>query len=280
MTEHAIEQWIEKAIPPGSGRYYALLHADNNPQPLRAIATLISIWSKLAFNNREIEIARRKLDWWRDELHKDTCQHPITNALQAHLLERPALREQLIEILKGYGSLLEHGSPSTDQANQTFHALTGGTSCVALCDSELTNQDRDAVVQAGIVLSRFRCLRYLRQHVACGLLCLPLTSLEAADVTPDMLTIENNSDSLKEFLDNALSATNNDLQASLTQLANCHAAVKPVYIYSFLQQKLVTVMQQDKANLLQHEIRLTPIKNYWHAFRAARRFDKTLATSQ
>jgi len=274
MTDHAIDEWIEKAIPPGSGRYYALLHSDNNALSLRAITTLISIWSRLGFTSRETEVARRKLDWWRNELQGNDYQHPVTIALQPYLVEHPDLLSQLNSLLDGYGSLLRHGSPSTEQANHTFHKLTGGAACTALCGSQLSETDKLIVSRTGIVLSQIRCLRYLRQHVANGLLCLPIASLEQAGISPQMLTADNTSTSLKNYLTSTLSAVNTELQTLLNELIDCHNGVKPVFIYSQLQHQLVNVMLKDNANPLQQEIRLTPIKNYWHAFKAARRFHK------
>jgi len=180
-----VDEWIDSAIPAGSGRYYALLHSNSALQKQqRLLATLVSIFSKLGFQSREIEVVKHKLEWWRHELEKESFNHPVMNAFDGDSVT-PVMRSQLKQLLNGYGGLLESGSPSTDEQNQQFHLDTGATACHLICSTQ--NSDK-SVTDAGVVLSKFRCFRYLRQHVDNGLLCLPMPSLDAAQISPALLT--------------------------------------------------------------------------------------------
>lgn len=271
-----VNEWVEKAVPAGSGRYYALLHSDSEiQQRQRLIATLISIFSKLGFQSREVEVVKHKLDWWRQELELDSFRHPVTAALGN--LSRSE-RQLLQQLLNGYGSLLESGSPSTDEQNRQFHLDTGATACELLC----ATNDNTAVTLTGVALSKFRCLRYLRQHVDSGLLCIPMTSLDAAKLSPALLTPAASTEAVESFLLKELSTVQQELQESARLLEEFVSAIaneerhsfKALYVYHTLQQKLLQSMLRDKVSVVTEATRLTPIRYYWHAFRAARKFDK------
>jgi len=134
-----VDEWINKAIPAGSGRYYALLHSGSGLQKQqRLITTLVSIFSQLGFQSREIEVAKHKLEWWRQELEKESFDHPVMVALADSTATAdatatdtllPVTRKHLKVLLEGYGALLDSGSPSSDEQNQQFHLNTGGTAC-------------------------------------------------------------------------------------------------------------------------------------------------------
>ena len=272
-----VREWIEQAIPPGSGRYYALLHSDPELQTQQQlITTLVSIFSKLGFQSREVEVAKHKLQWWRQELEKESFNHPVMAAFNN---VTPVMKSQLKQLLNSYGSLIESGSPSTDLQNQQFHLDTGAAACHLLCDTRDTIQ---TVSDAGVVLSRFRCFRYLRQHVDSGLLCLPISSLETADISPAQLTPAARNKAVSDYFTSELTVLREDMQESLEALARQVSAAtdeerrhyKALFVYLTLQYKLLHLMCKDNTSVVEEVTRLTPIRNYWHGFLAAREFDK------
>jgi|GEM_PF-6692646 len=218
-----VDEWIDSAIPAGSGRYYALLHSNSALQKQqRLLATLVSIFSKLGFQSREIEVVKHKLEWWRHELEKESFNHPVMNAFDGDSVT-PVMRSQLKQLLNGYGGLLESGSPSTDEQNQQFHLDTGATACHLICSTQ--NSDK-SVTDAGVVLSKFRCFRYLRQHVDNGLLCLPLQQ-----------EMQKSSNALAQQV---LEADEPD-----------RSRYKALYIYLALQHKLLRSMQKDNVSVVE-----------------------------
>ncbi|OED42438.1 hypothetical protein AB833_07330 [Chromatiales bacterium (ex Bugula neritina AB1)] len=288
MTDRAIDEWTQNAIPPGSGRYYSLLHADAESQhQLRAIATLVSIWSKLCFNSRELTAAQKKLAWWREELNRDTYRHPVTLALQVEFSSNPPMLEAMKMVLDGYGALLDYGSPSSESANALFHSRTGGQVCIALHEfyrnkASLTSDTNSCQIleETGISLSKFRCLRYLRQHMSNGLLCFPLSELEANDIKPDMFSANSShSDTVRNYVLKLLQELDIKFTQHLQQLPGSSPAAKPIYIYTHLQHKLLSTILQDGGTVLKEETRLTPIKNFFLALLAARRCAKLQAVS-
>ena len=278
-----VDEWIDSAIPAGSGRYYALLHSDPGLQKQQRLnATVVSIFSKLGFQSREIEVAKHKLEWWRQELEKESFNHPVMAALvntTATETLSAATHKRLKTLLHGYGQLLDSGSPSSDEQNQQFHLDTGAAACQLICATE---SDEAVVAGVGVALSKFRCFRYLRQHVDHGLLCLPMSSLDAAGISPALLTPAAADEKVKIFLTEALEQLQIEMQHSADALEThikklpkgTGGNYKSLYIYLSLQMKLLQVMRKDNGSVVEQVTRLTPIRNYWYAFRAARSFDK------
>lgn len=274
----SLNDWTSQAIPPGSGRYYALLHTDPAlQQQQKLIVALVAIFSKLGFQSREIEVAKHKLHWWYSELEKQSFQHPVMTALDA---PSDLLLTRLRKLLSAYGSLLEKGSPSGDNENREFHTNTGALACQLLCN---TSTNVKAVDNVGCALSKVRCYRYLRLHVDQGLLCFPLATLEAASVSPSMLGPDNTDTTVKNFfymqgtdLLDLLQSACEELRAHIArEPADKKGQYKSLYIYAQLQLALMHSMQRKDISVLNQLTRLTPIKNYWLALRAARRFDKS-----
>ncbi len=284
---NGVDEWIDKAIPAGSGRYYALLHSDSDLQKQqRLIVALVSIFSQLGFQSREIEVAKHKLEWWRQELEKESFNHPVMVALantsppanlNSHTLQTTFKRLKVL--LNGYGTLLDSGSPSSDEQNQQFHLATGAAACQLLCSTET---DEPIVSDAGVALSKFRCFRHLREHVDHGLLCLPMSVLDTQDISPALLTPTAADEKVKAFLTKALEQLyvemqhcSGALETHITKIPeDMRGRYKSLYIYMSLQMKLLQVMCKDDTSVVERVTRLTPIRNYWYAYRAARKFDK------
>lgn len=264
-----VVEWLHRTIPAGSGRYYAILHADDDKREhLQAVTALISIWSQAAFARHDPEIALRKIDWWRSEITGEHREHPITQLLHSNPASTETASRHLLDILQGYAELLQYGSPSTDEANKLFHWSTGATACLALTGAE--NTVNNPVARAGVALSRFRCLRCLQQHIDAKLLCLPMSVLEANKLSPSQLQPGAGNPSLNAFFSQQLEALDVEMEAIAGELLHAGTATRPLYIYLRTQQQLLKKLLRTGANLLQPAIRLTPIRNYFVAFKAAR----------
>ena len=272
-TEHPSlsfsQEWIDRAIPPGSSRYYAVLHADSETRNrLKAITALIGIWSGLAFNGPDPEITLRKVDWWRTELAEESYKHPLTQLLESALSSNENLGKQLLEVLGGYADLIQFGSPSTDEANKLFHWSTGAVACLALTGVE--NTVNNPVARAGVALSRFRCLRYLPDHVNARLLCLPLAALETNGLSPAQLQPGSKDPALTAFFQQQLQALGKEMEATAAELLRAGPSTRPLYIYLRSQQRLLEKILNNGADLMQSVRHMSPLRNYFIAFKAAR----------
>lgn len=267
----ALATWVDRAAPPGSGRYYALLH-DNNSIATSTILALISIWSNLCFSNREIEAARKQLEWWQLELEKTTPIHPVTSALHN---QDPVRYEYatpyLKEVLRGYGSLLLEGSPSRAEPAKLFHERTGAMGAMAIAGPLTQESSKLTLEKAGIALSQFRCIRHVYKHASNGLLCLPFEAMSNAGVSPTDIVPGRYTANLRTFLQEQLSSVNDAFELFF-ESSTGDPEQRFLFVYSKLQQRLLVSYQRDLTKLDDAGFRLTPLRNFWTAWRAQRQF--------
>lgn len=267
MSNDPVEMWIKAAVPPGSGRYYACVH-ESNPQYTATILTLYSIWSKLCFSNREIDVATRQMEWWQKELTAPRPQHPVTIALRLADPEQYDLTcQRLTMVVSGYTALLTEGSPSRAPSAKNFHHKTGAIAARIIAGPAIGDQYEPPIEFVGIALSKFRCVRYAHQHAANGLLCLPFESMSEAGVSPSELIPGQYSDQLQAFLQHQLSDINKDFETFFSE-ATGDSAFRFLYVYTKLQQLLLTRYQSDLSLLDNPGYRLLPLKNFWHSYKA------------
>ena len=95
----------DKAVQSGSSFYYSFLFLP--PERRRAITALYA-WCRelddVADSQGDRGVARRKLDWWAQEvrdLYAGAPTHPVTRALQPFLAPFGIQRRQLIEVIDG-----------------------------------------------------------------------------------------------------------------------------------------------------------------------------------
>ena len=95
----------DKAVKSGSSFYYSFLFLP--PERRRAITALYA-WCRelddVADSQGDRGVARRKLDWWAQEvrdLYAGAPTHPVTRALQPFLAPFGIQRRQLLEVIDG-----------------------------------------------------------------------------------------------------------------------------------------------------------------------------------
>lgn len=270
MINRPIDTWIQSAVPPGSGRYYALLHTDASNHTA-AVLTLISIWSNLCFSNREIDAAKKQFEWWQLELEKPQPDHPVTQSLRSSDPEQfVQILPDLKQVLMGYGALLIEGSPSREQPATAFHQRTGALAATSIAGPGYAKDDKELIKRVGIALSRFRCIRHVHKHAANGLLCLPFEPLTQAQLSPADLIRGQYSVEMSAFLQQQLSSINKQFEQYLTS-ASHQPYHQFLYVYTALQQRLLNNYRKHLHLLDNSDYRLTPLQNFWHAWRAQRR---------
>ena len=95
----------DKAVKSGSSFYYSFLFLP--PERRRAITALYAYCREVddvADSQGDRNVARRKLDWWAQEvgaLFEGAPTHPVTRALQPFLEPYGLRRRQLVEVIDG-----------------------------------------------------------------------------------------------------------------------------------------------------------------------------------
>ena len=120
----------EKAAPAGSSVYYSLMFAPPETRPgLCALEAWQIELKAIVYACAEAEIARRKLQWWVDELAQTSAgrpRHPVTQVLGPEL-ERVGLdAHPLARMLTAIAGLLDRDRFATEAELIAFCARTGG----------------------------------------------------------------------------------------------------------------------------------------------------------
>lgn len=95
----------DKAVQSGSSFYYSFLFL--SPERRRAITALYALCRELddvADSTGDRTVARRKLDWWAQEvrdLYEGAPTHPVTRALQPFVQTYGIQRRQILELIDG-----------------------------------------------------------------------------------------------------------------------------------------------------------------------------------
>ncbi len=268
-----------KLTAPGSTLYYATRKLA--PEKRQAIYTLHQLWHQLwqvVESAQEIEVARIKLAWWRQEIEQafaGKAQHPLTQALQ-NLLQTDALPHSLFYPVL---DTLEHALTPTTFATQAelethYQALAGQlhiATCLVLADAELDETSIQYAIQSAIATEIIRHLNELiphLQHHRCYLptehLTLPQTLLTQVVTSPQHTLTKAQCKSLKAMVHQQLDRAMQYRQQALSQLTPEQKKTLEAHIrYLNLQHKQGQLLRKHATHLLDYQVMLTPLKRAW-----------------
>lgn len=124
MTDADSETWLQERLgDPADDLYFAVLFAGPHRRPAAAAAAALYVeLEAIATRFRDLNVARTKLAWWRDELDRlDSGRpaHPATKALAEAGADRSVT--PLLDVITGMELVLLEG-PVTDLATAQMRA--------------------------------------------------------------------------------------------------------------------------------------------------------------
>jgi 15-cis-phytoene synthase len=267
-----------KAAASGSSFYYSFLFVPAEQR--RAIMALYAFCREVddvVDECSDRDVARRKLDWWREEIvasFSGQPRHPVTSAL-APVLERynmPA--EYFQEIIDGMNMDLEQQRyESFSELALYCHRVAG---VVGLLSAEIFGyQQRDTLKYAeslGTAFQLTNIIRDVREDAGRGRIYLPLDELLEYRINPHDLLKGDTTDALQPLLGLQADRANSYYQRALEQLPDQDRyAQRSGLIMMAIYQTLLGEIQADGYRVMQHRIRLTPLRKLWIAWKTARR---------
>ena len=267
-----------KAAASGSSFYYSFLflHAEQR----RAIMALYAFCREVddvVDECSDRDIARRKLDWWREEIaacFSGQPKHPVTAALASALQSYNLPAEYFQEIIDGMNMDLEQQRyESFSELALYCHRVAG---VVGLLSAEIFGyQQRTTLKYAeslGTAFQLTNIIRDVREDAGRGRIYLPLDELLEYRINPhDLLNGEIN-DELPPLLRFQAERANSYYQRALGQLPDQDRyAQRSGLIMTAIYQTLLSEIQADGYQVMQHRIRLTPVRKLWIAWTTARR---------
>lgn len=267
-----------KAAQSGSSFYYSFRFL---PQPKRdAIIALYAYCREVddvVDECKDVDVAKKKLDWWRDEVEKlfaGNPTHPVTKALLPHLEHFNLAKEYFLEILDGMGMDLEYDVyPTIKELSLYCYRVA---SVVGMLSIEIfgykDRQTQKYAYELGMALQLTNIIRDVREDAMRGRIYLPQEDLKRFDVDMDELVQGTHSDKIVQLLRFEAERAREHYKKAFELLPEVDRFnQRSGLIMGEIYLALLNEIEADGFKVLQHRVKLTPIRKLWLAWTAARR---------
>jgi phytoene synthase len=267
-----------KSIWPGSDLYYALLFVPREQrEACNAIHALCTEINGVVDQCSDAGIARLKLQWWRDEIHRTYAhqpQHPATRALHTWLSRYNIPEEYLHELIDG--SLMDldrHDYAEFSELALYCHRVSGSTQLMV---TEILGYDHHRTPRyasdLGIALKLMDLICSLHHAVQHGRNYLPRDEMREFDVDRQSLLRRDESEALRQLLASQANRARHYVRRAISRLPDAdRARQSPGLILAAIAQSRLDEIQADGFRVLSRKTDLTPIRKLWIAWRTARR---------
>ena len=225
-------------------------------------------------------IARSKLTWWRQEvanLYADKPQHPVTQALQPLLKDFDLAEEYFLEIIDGMEMDLNYSIYASfkDLSLYCYRAA----SAVGLLSAEIFGYKNRMTLKyahdLGMAFQLTNILRDVREDAQRGRLYIPEDELKEFGVSIQDLHQPVTSDAVKALFKHQADRAREFYQKAYNNLPeedrfNQRTGLIMAEIYSSILDEI----ELDGFRVLEHKIKLTPLRKLWLAWRTSRREKK------
>lgn len=268
----------DKAAKSGSSFYYSFLFL--TPEQRKAITALYAFCREVddvVDECNDPDIAITKLQWWRNEIKNlfgNQPQHPVTKALEPHIKTFNLAQEYFQEIIDGMEMDL------TQVSYPTFKDLSlycyRVASAVGLLSVEIFGyEDRNTVKYAhhlGMAFQLTNILRDIHEDLMRGRIYMPEDEMKKFGVSTQDLRHPETNNQLRELLNFQVKRARGYYQSAFEHLPDCDRYNQRCgIIMAEIYLKLLDEIERDNYKVLEHRIRLTPLRKLWIAWKTARR---------
>ncbi|WJW76656.1 presqualene diphosphate synthase HpnD [Thiohalobacter sp. IOR34] len=225
---------------------------------------------------REPSVARRKLDWWREEIGRvfdGSPQHPIGRALQQRLERFNLPREYFEEIIDGMQMDLERHRYASFKELALYCYRSAGV--VGLLSAEIFGySQRDTLryaTELGTALQLTNIIRDVREDAARGRIYLPQDELERFGVDPRSLLAFQTTPAFIELMQHQYQRAEDYYRRALALLPEADRyRHRSGLIMAAIYRATLEEIARDGFRVLEQRIALTPLRKLWIAWRTAR----------
>lgn len=273
---HTDDYCRERAARPGASLHYSLLFTPDTTR--RRLLALHTVRHDLCAVEREcsdVQLARLKLQWWRDELHRaanGAAQHPAAQALCASVAPDALPLSDLLTLIDNLETALTTVSlPTTEALLHHCRGIGGQTGALVVDLSGARNPlTRQHGVLLGTALQFFDLLCDLRADATRDRLLLPRDALTDSRVTAADLRSGGSSDAVRALLRAQIEIARQLFNDALHQLPvddrwSQHHGVIMAQLHLTLCDSLAT----DPTRLLHERVTLPAWRKLWIAWRTA-----------
>jgi phytoene synthase len=268
----------EKAAASGSSFYYSFMFLPaKQRQAITALYAFCREVDDVVDECSDKDIARRKLDWWREEI--ETCfsgqpRHPVAQALQQPVQEYNLPLEYFQEVIDGMEMDLDQNRYESFKELALYcHRVAG---VVGLLSAEIFGyRHRDTLKYAetlGIAFQLTNILRDVREDAERGRIYLPLDEMLEHRINPHDLLKGAATHTLGDLLDYQAQRARQYYQRAMSCLpAEDRYSQRSGVIMAAIYQTLLDEIEADGYRVMRQRVSLTPLRKFWIAWRTARK---------
>ena len=271
----------DKTAKSGSSFYYSFLFLPE--QKRKAVMALYAFCREVddvVDEIREEQVARVKLRWWRDEIHRlyhGEAQHPVTLALKPQLEHFNLDEKYFHDIIDGMQMDLDfnHYRSFEDLATYCYRAA----SAVGLLTVEIFGyQNKQTLRYAhdlGMAFQLTNILRDVREDARRQRVYIPEDECRKFNVSAEDFLKPETPDNVKDlFKFQADRARKFYLQALQVLPDEDRYNQRSGIIMKSVYESLLDEIELDGFRVLEHQIKLTPLRKIWLAWTTARKEKK------
>lgn len=264
----------EKAAASGSSFYYSFLFL---PKAKREAITALYAFCRevddIADECADINIARTKLAWWRNEirqLYSGKPQHPVSQALQPAIQQHKLDEEHFLEIIDGMEMDLDQNRYASFKDLQLYCYRVA--SVVGLLSAQIFGYtNRNTLKYAhdlGMAFQLTNIVRDVGEDARRNRIYIPLDEIKKVGLTEIDILHGHDSPKMRELLDFQIERAEQFYDKALNALSkedkkSQRTGLMMAAIYRTLLRE---IKAGDSQQVLHARISLTPLRKFWLAW--------------
>jgi phytoene synthase len=272
MNPH--EYCADRAARSGSSFYYSFLFLP--PPRRRAITALYAFCREVddvVDETGDAGVARRKLDWWREEIaavYGGQPQHPVARALADVVHDFGLEQSLLIEIVDGMQMDLDQTRyPDFASLLAYCHCVAGVVGLLSARIFGYSNPGTlDYAHELGIAFQLTNIVRDIGEDARRGRIYLPLDDMSRYGLSAADILNRRDSDGMRSLLQFQIARTRSYYTQALAKLpGEDRRAQRAGLIMAAIYRRLLDEIDAEGARVLSARISLTPVTKLWLAFK-------------
>jgi len=271
----------DKAAKSGSSFYYSFRFLPEHKRD--AIIALYAFCREVDDIVDEIAdhtIATTKLNWWREEvtnIFHGSPTHPVAKALQEHIKHFNLAEEYFVEIIDGMAMDLEFDVYPTYKELSLYCYRVA--SVVGLLSVEIFGYENRQTLkyahELGMAFQLTNITRDVFEDVQRGRVYLPQDELARFNVTNDDLLAGKTTENIVNLLKFQVERAQSHYKKAFELIpAEDRFSQRSGLIMAEIYQATLNEIAQDGYRVLEHRVKLTPLRKLWLAWKTARREKK------
>lgn len=267
----------DKTARSGSSFYYSFLFlSDQQRQAITALYAFCREVDDIVDDIEETDVARAKLNWWREEIARvfqQQASHPIGHALTTAVKHYDLQQDHFLAILSGMEMDLTHFSYDTFEDLTLYCYRVAGV--VGLLSAEIFGyDDPDTLAYAeklGLALQLTNIIRDVREDAERGRVYLPQDEMTQHGIELDGILALQSSPALITLLKYQTERAQDYYQQAYDLLPDTDRySQRTGLIMANIYQTILQEIAEDGYQVMQHRVSLTPLRKLWIAWRTMR----------